>query len=422
VTGASDTLDPIAAAEAGIAGSKNLMAAVADELSQQQRWLAHYQVAEKRHARRLRVQGVLYRLDLARRAMLRFLRRLALLTLRLARNIALFVARTAVALFDMLSSAVTAGMTWLRPRAHALALLLRRWATAFWAWTVAASRALAAVLARWGSVAWAWTRVHAALLARASAKGTSIALSWLAATSLALAIGFGHWLVRIVRRTRALSRILARNALHAARVASTWTAASLRVLAALLAQWLSAAWQSTRRAALALGHWLVTRLRRTKALSRILARNALQVAHTASARIAATSHTLATTIRQRLPAAWKWTRVEARIITRASLKGTRQASAWTAANTRIATAALQHNVSAGAAWSGANARAASRASLAAAIASYSWAGHNVRTISRGFWHATPRPDTNHRALVVRRCTALACVEPKRARLPAIRAS
>ena len=101
MTGASDTLDPIAAAEAGIAGSKNLMAAVADELSQQQRWLAHYQVAEKRHARRLRVQGILYRLDLARRAMLRFLRRLALLTLRLARNVALFVARTAVALFDM---------------------------------------------------------------------------------------------------------------------------------------------------------------------------------------------------------------------------------------------------------------------------------------------------------------------------------
>ena len=79
MTGASDTLDPIAAAEARIAGSKNLMAAVADELSQQQRWLAHYQVAEKRHARRVRVQGVLYRLELARRALMRFLRRLALL-------------------------------------------------------------------------------------------------------------------------------------------------------------------------------------------------------------------------------------------------------------------------------------------------------------------------------------------------------
>ena len=35
MTGASDTLDPIAAAEAGIAGSKHLIAAVADDLSQQ---------------------------------------------------------------------------------------------------------------------------------------------------------------------------------------------------------------------------------------------------------------------------------------------------------------------------------------------------------------------------------------------------
>ena len=147
-----------------------------------------------------------------------------------------------------------------------------------------------------------------------------------------------------------------------------------------------------------------------------------QGARIASAWTAATSRTLAITLRQWSAAAWTWTRLEARIITRASLKGTRQASSWTAANSRTAAAALQRNVSAGAAWSGANAKAASRASLAAASASYSWAAHNLSSISRGFRHATPPVETNHRALAVRRCTALVCVEQKRVHLPMIRAN
>ena len=88
-------------------GSKHLMAAVADELSQQQRWLAHYEVAEKRHARRVMVQGVLHRLDLARRALMRVLRRLALLFLRMARSVATFVSATAVALFTAMHGAAT---------------------------------------------------------------------------------------------------------------------------------------------------------------------------------------------------------------------------------------------------------------------------------------------------------------------------
>ena len=136
MTGASDTFDPIAAAEAGIVGSKNLMAAVADELSQQQRWLAHYQVAEKRHARRVKVQGVLYQLELARRALMRFLRRLALLSLRFARSVVSFVSRTAIALFVTLSRALTACITWVRFRAPTRSRFsCARWLAAFWAWT-----------------------------------------------------------------------------------------------------------------------------------------------------------------------------------------------------------------------------------------------------------------------------------------------
>jgi len=117
------------------------------------------------------------------------------------------------------------------------------------------------------------------------------------------------------------------------------------------------------------------------------------------------------------------------MLARASRQGTRQASSWTAAKSRVAAQAVQRNLSASAAWSSANAKAASRVSLAAASTGYAWAAHNARSLShtavrvpRYFWHATPPPraDSNHRALVVRRCTALVCIEPKRARLPAIR--
>ena len=44
------------------------------------------------------------------------------------------------------------------------------------------------------------------------------------------------------------------------------------------------------------------------------------------------------------------------------------------------------------------------------------------SISRGFRHAAPPVETNHRALVIRRCTALVCVEQKRVHLPMIRAN
>src|SRR3990170_4844631 len=217
MSGASRALDPIEAAEAGIAGSKNLIAAVADELSQQQRWLAHYQVAEKRHARRLKFQELIYWLEIRRRRLMRMLKRLGLALLSLMRSVASFVSRTAISLFVILRRTVIACATWLRPRAYALALLLRRWLAAFWTWTVATShtlarallkaisigwawlvvesRGLAITLQRWVSVAWAWTRINAAILARASLMRASIASSWIA-TSLAFAIALWRWLIR----------------------------------------------------------------------------------------------------------------------------------------------------------------------------------------------------------------------------------
>ena len=359
------------------------MAAVADELSQQQRWLAHYQVAEKRHARRVRVQGILYRLELARRALMRFLRRLALTSLRLARSVVSFVSRTAIALFVTLSRAVTACITWIRPRAYALALLLRRWLAAFWAWTVATlrtlarallkatsiswawlvvqSRALAVTLARWASAAWAWTSVHAVMLARASFKGASTGFAWLAATSLALAIALWHGLVRILRRTRALARILARNALTGIRIASSWTAATSRTLAVTLRQWSSRSLEmDSRRGA---DHH--ARIAQGNAAGIVMDRS--QLAHGRG-------------------------RIAAQCFRRRRLVG----SECQSSEPRL-----------------------SRCSLGELFLGRSQHQQHLAWLPACRAAAV---ETNHRAVVVRRCTALVCVEQKRVHLPMIRAN
>ena len=220
VTIAVQNLDPIAAAEAEIAGSKSLMAAVADDLSQHERWLAHYQLAEKRHARWVMLQELIYRTELAFRHLMRFLRRVSLLALRLAYRAASFVSRTAVFVYTSIRDAVIACFDWVRPRALAFARLSRRWLVASWLWLVAQFRAADALLARWFSAAWAWTRLYAAA-----------AWSRTAAMSLALATAVLHWLVRLGRRARALARILWRNSLYAGSAASAWVAATARAVA-----------------------------------------------------------------------------------------------------------------------------------------------------------------------------------------------
>lgn len=291
MSGASRALDPIEAAEAGIAGSKNLIAAVADDLSQHQRWLAHYRVAERRRARRVKFQELIYWLELGRRRLVRWSRRLALTSLRWARAGAAFLWRTAVTLVVILRRVTTACLAWLRPRVYALALTLRRWLTAFWSWAVATSR----------------------MLARALLKAASLSSAWLALQSRALAITLQRW----------------------------------------------------------------------------------------------------------VSVAWTWTRMNAAILARASVKRASIASSWIAATSRAANGTLQHSLSTGAAC--AKAGASARISVAAASAGYSWTTLNMRAMSHGMRRTKPQVDTDHRALVVRRCTALACLEPRRARLPAIRA-
>ena len=228
MTGASDTLDPIAAAERGIAGSKNLIAAVADELSQQQRWLAHYQVAEKRHARRLKFQELIYWLEIRRRRLMRMLKRLGLALLSLMRSVAFFVSRTAISLFVILRRTVIACATWLRPRAYALARTLRRWLAAFWAWTLVTSGILARTLLKAASISFAWICLKGGALARAALKAASISRAWLVVRSRELALLLQRSLSASAAWTGAKADVLARASLATGSAGFSWAVVNVR--------------------------------------------------------------------------------------------------------------------------------------------------------------------------------------------------
>ncbi len=245
MTGASDTLDPIAAAEAGIVGSKHLIASVANDLSQQERWLAHYRVAEKRRARRVKFQEIIYWLELKRRRVMRWSRRLALHGLRLAKIAAAFLWRTSVALFVVVRRAATACLNWVRPRAYALALTMATWTIAFlaWAatearhlaramanasavaaaWTAHQSRALGAILQTWLIAGWAWTRVEATRLARVSIKGATTGGAWSAAQSRALATSLRCESIELASWTRRKAGHFSRASLATASLGFSWT-------------------------------------------------------------------------------------------------------------------------------------------------------------------------------------------------------
>jgi len=337
VSGATDTLDPIEAAADDIAGSKDLIASVADEISQHQRWLENYHISETKRARRLKREELMYRLELRRRRTVRSAKRSTLAFLILARRVAAFLVRNGTALLIALRDALVRAAAWTAPRARALALTLWRWASA----------------------AWSWTWLNAGILARAFLRATSISASWIAVKSRALAL--------ILR-----SRLIA---------AAAWT-------------WLKAG---------------------------ILGRSLLKAASLGSTWIVLKSKALAVTLHRQLSAASAWTQVNARILARASRKNASTSFAWTAKTSGETARSLQRSLSASAVWTGAKAHSLASFSRATAAAGFSWAALNITGLSLTGRRAKRKTDSRHRALVVRRCTAVACIEPWRAKLPMVRA-
>jgi hypothetical protein len=393
VSRASYTTDPIEAAEDDIAGSKDLIASVADEINQHQRWLENYRVAEKERARRLKRQELMYQLELRRRRTIRSLRRFSLASLRLARRIASFLLRNGTALVVALGQLLV----------RALALTLWRWSVAASAWTWLMARVLARTLVR---------------AAHAFVRGASIGFSWMAAQYRLLDLALGRLLAAGWSWTWRTAVVLARALFKAASLSFSWIAAQSRALDLALGRSLAAGWSWTSRKTL------------------ILARAFLRAASISFSWIVLKSKSGGGALRKWALAAFSWIRVEASALARASLKGASITFSWIVLTASVLSGKLSTQAKHGA---DAFKRSALRTNRSL-LARISNGGPRMRAWGIQSPAATPQEEGGNglapelaapqsepgplpnEASAAQHGTAVICVEPLRARLPEVRAS
>ena len=182
MAGASDTIDPIDAARDDIAGSKDLIASAVEDLTQHQRWIENYRVAETRHARRLRRQELMLAVELTTKRILRALRRFALLNARaiwrFTVSMSVTVARAVTAASIYAYGLARSAAAWTAPRVHALAVATGRQIAAGFGWTSSRIRALALAMGRTLAAAFAWTRDRSLALSHATLDGAALAYAW----------------------------------------------------------------------------------------------------------------------------------------------------------------------------------------------------------------------------------------------------
>ncbi len=398
---ASYKTDPIEAAEDDIAGSKDLIASVADEINQHQRWLENYRVAEKERARRLKRQELMYQLELRRRRTIRSLRRFSLASLRLARRIASFLLRNGTALVVALGQLLVRGAAWAAPRVRALALTLWRWSVAASAWTWLMARVLARTLVR---------AAHAFV-------GASIGFSWMAAQYRLLDLALGRLLAAGWSWTWLTAVVLARALFKAASLSFSWIAAQSRALDLALGRSLAAGWSWTSRKTL------------------ILARAFLRAASISFSWIVLKSKSGGVALRKWALAAFSWIRVEASALARASLKGASITFSWIVLTASVLSGKLSTQAKHGADAFKRSALRTNR-SLLARISNggrpmRAWIqspaappqeeGGNGLAPELAAPQSEPAPLPNE-ASAAQHGTAVICFEPLRARLPVVRAS
>jgi hypothetical protein len=402
VSRASYKTDPIEAAEDDIAGSKDLIASVADEINQHQRWLENYRVAEKERARRLKRQELMYQLELRRRRTIRSLRRFSLASLRLARRIASFLLRNGTALVVALGQLLVRGAAWAAPRVRALALTLWRWSVAASAWTWLMARVLARTLVR---------------AAHAFVRGASIGFSWMAAQYRLLDLALGRLLAAGWSWTWRTAVVLARALFKAASLSFSWIAAQSRALDLALGRSLAAGWSWTSRKTL------------------ILARAFLRAASISFSWIVLKSKSGGVALRKWALAAFSWIRVEASALARASLKGASITFSWIVLTASVLSGKLSTQAKHGADAFKRSALRTNR-SLLARISNggrpmRAWIqspaappqeeGGNGLAPELAAPQSEPAPLPNE-ASAAQHGTAVICFEPLRARLPVVRAS
>ena len=400
---ASYTTDPIEAAEDDIAGSKDLIASVADEINQHQRWLENYRVAEKERARRLKRQELMYQLELRRRRTVRSLRRFSLASLRLARRVASFLVRNGTALVVALGQLLVRCAAWTAPRARALALTLWRWSVAASAWTWLMAQVLARALVR---------------AAHAFVGGASIGFSWMAAQYRSLDLALGRLLAAGWSWTWRTAVVLARALFKAASISFSWIAVQSLALDLAVGRSLAAGWSWTSRKTL------------------ILARAFLRAASISFSWIVLKSKSGGVALRKWALAAFSWIRVEASALARASLKGASITFSWIVLTASVLSGKLSTQAKHGA---DAFKRSALRTNRSL-LARISNGGRRVRAWGIQLPAAPPQEEGGNglapelaepqsepgplpnEASAAQHGTAVICVEPLRARLPVVRAS
>jgi hypothetical protein len=420
VSGAVDTLDPVEAARADIAGSKHLIASVTDDLSQHQEWLKNYRVAEKRHARWLQFQELKYQTELKRRTTARAVKRFALGVALLVRSVWLFVVKW-----------TTAFVAWLKPRAHAFALTLARWTAAGLAWTWATAAKIARALLNATLATFVWIATTSRDMALALVRAASIAAARIGVQSVA----FAHALQRLLYWAWLQTLIFARTSRNAASIALAWTAAQSAALAHALRRLLYRSWLHTRIVArtslkatsiasawitvqsVALAHKLQRLLYRAWLEWRVFARAALKAASIAGIWTVVESVALAHKLQRLLHRAW----VEWRVFARSAFNVASAESTRAAKRSRIFARVAQKSAIAGSSWTWAKTGSLARASLdgiafAAAKTERLFDKHVVLSPE------AIEPAQQTQAAMNGHCTALICIEPWRAKLPALRES
>jgi hypothetical protein len=422
VSGAVDTLDPVEAARADIAGSKHLIASVADDLSQHQEWLKNYRVAEKRHARWLQFQELKYQTELKRRATARTVKRFALGVALLVRSVWLSAVKW-----------TTAFVAWLTPRAHALALTLGRWTAAGLAWTRATVVKIARALLNATLATFVWIATTSRAMALALANAASNAGAWIGAQLEALALA----LRRLLNRAWLQTLIFARASRRATSVALAWTAAQSAALAHVLRRLLYRGWLQTlvfarasRKAtsiasawiavqSVALAHKLQRLLYRAWLEWRVFARASLKAASIAGIWAVVESAALAHKLQRLLYRAW----VEWRVFARSAFNMASAESLQAAKRSRIFVRGAWRYAVAGSSSAWTKTGSVARASLNGIV----FAAAKTERLFDKRIVPSPKPmqpgqATTAKTAINGQCTALVCIEPWRARLPALRES
>jgi hypothetical protein len=402
VSGASDFLDPVEAAQDEISRSKRVIASALDDLSHHHSWLESYHREERRRAQRLRRQETLQALELRRQRAAWRMRRVALTSFVAMRTTTLFLARNGAAF-----------LAWTAPRARALAILLARELSAATAWSWRTSRRLA----------------------QKGYEGAVAGFVWSVRTSDVLGIVFRTRLSAESARLCAEAATRAQPILQPVlkRASADWTRIRFRAkrLAFTLQTGLTDAWSWTRHGLPVLarkgregvGDGFVWTVHTTDALGV----DFRKWASASAALLYAEAATRAQPTLERASASWTRTRhrsqhLTSKVQTRAYDSWARtRSSAPALARIAIVTASMgRARLAAGAAQL--HARSQHLAFAAIKTASDRWAKAVLEARQVLEKHRASRPSLAHRAMVVRKSTALACVEPLRARLPAIRPS